>query len=85
MTQARTWVGLDVHVSGTVAAVLDRDSGELCQRRLSGCGEEIAAFVAGCARRIAVAAARELAGFCWAVAVENRPPWALSRTPPHRA
>jgi transposase len=30
-----------------VAAVLNRDSGELCRRRLSGRGEEIAAFVAG--------------------------------------
>src|SRR5215217_3207777 len=46
MTQAKTWVGLDVHVSGTVAAVLDRDSGEVRRRRLSGRGEEIAAFVA---------------------------------------
>jgi transposase len=46
MAQAKTWVGLDVHVSGTVAAVLDRESGELLRRRLSGRGEEIAAFVA---------------------------------------
>src|SRR3954451_22223484 len=46
MTQAKTWVGLDVHVSGTVAAVLDCHSGELRRRRLSGRGEEIAAFVA---------------------------------------
>src|SRR5205085_2738227 len=42
-----TLVGLDVHVSGTVAAVLDRDSGEVRRRRLSGRGEEIAAFVTG--------------------------------------
>jgi len=47
MTQAKTWVGLDVHVSGTIAVVLDGDSGELRRRRLSGRGEEIAAFVAG--------------------------------------
>jgi len=46
MSQVKTWVGLDVHVSGTVAAVLDRDSGEVRRRRLSGRGEEIAAFVA---------------------------------------
>jgi transposase len=45
--QAKTWVGLDVHVSGTVAAVLDRESGELHRRRLSGRSDEIAAFVAG--------------------------------------
>ena len=47
MAQAKTWVGLDVHVSGTVAAVLERQSGELWRRRLSGRGEEVAAFVAG--------------------------------------
>src|SRR5215211_9372534 len=47
MTRAKTWVGLDVHVSGTIAVVLDGDSGELRRRRLSGRGEEIAAFVAG--------------------------------------
>jgi hypothetical protein len=29
MAHAKTWVALDVHVSGVVAAVLDRDSGEL--------------------------------------------------------
>src|SRR3954464_3294802 len=54
MTQAKTWVGLDVHVSGTVAAVLDRDSGELRRRRLPGRGEEIAAFVAGLAGPVRV-------------------------------
>ena len=47
MAQAKTWVGLDVHVSQTVAAVLDRESGELSRRRLSGRTDEIAAFVAG--------------------------------------
>jgi transposase len=47
MSQAKTWVGLDVHVSGTVAAVLDRESGEVWRRKLSGRGEEVAAFVAG--------------------------------------
>ena len=47
MAQAKTWVGLDVHVWQTVAAVLDRESGELRRRRLPGRSEEIAAFVAG--------------------------------------
>jgi transposase len=46
MAQAKTWVGLDVHVSQTVAAVLERESGELARRRLSGRIDEIAAFVA---------------------------------------
>jgi len=47
MAQARTFVGLDVHVSGTVAAVIDRDSGELRRRRLSGSASEVAEFVSG--------------------------------------
>jgi len=46
MAQAKTCVGLDVHVSGTRAAVLDFDSGELRKQRLSGRTEEVAAFVA---------------------------------------
>jgi hypothetical protein len=36
MAQARTFVALDVHVSATVAAIIDRDSGELRRQRLSG-------------------------------------------------
>ena len=47
MAQIRTGVGLDVHVAGTRAAVLDLESGELRKQRLSGRTEEIAAFVAG--------------------------------------
>jgi transposase len=47
MAQVRTWVALDVHVSGTVAAVLDVASGELRRQRLSGRSQEIATFVAG--------------------------------------
>jgi transposase len=45
--QAKTFAGLDVHVSGTVAAVLDAESGELRRQRLSGRSEQIAAFVSG--------------------------------------
>jgi transposase len=52
MAQVRTWVGLDVHVSGTVAAVLDVDSGELRRQRLSGRSGPIAAFVAGLPRPV---------------------------------
>ena len=44
MAQAKTWVAFDVHVSGVVAAVLDRDSGELWVRKLPGRSEEITAF-----------------------------------------
>jgi transposase len=46
MAQAKTSVALDVHVSGTVAAILDHASGELRRQRLSGRSEEVTAFVA---------------------------------------
>jgi transposase len=47
MAQARTFVALDVHVSGTVAASIERESGELRRRRLSGSAAEVVEFVAG--------------------------------------
>jgi hypothetical protein len=46
MAQAKTWAAFDVHVSGVVAAVLERDFGELWVRRLSGRSENVAAFTA---------------------------------------
>jgi hypothetical protein len=36
MAQAKTWTAFDVHVSGVLAAVLERDSGELWVQRLPG-------------------------------------------------
>jgi len=51
MAQARTFVALDVHVSGTVAASIERESGELGRRRLSGSAAEVVEFVAGCPAR----------------------------------
>jgi transposase len=47
MAQAKTWAAFDVHVSGVVAATLDRDSGELRVQRLSGRSDDVAAFAAG--------------------------------------
>jgi transposase len=47
MAQAKTFVALDVHVSKTVAAIIDRDSGELTRQRLSGRASEITQFVSG--------------------------------------
>ena len=47
MAQVRTFVALDVHVSATVAAVIDSESGELRRQRLSGQTSEVAEFVAG--------------------------------------
>jgi len=46
MAQAKTWAAFDVHVSGVVAAVLERDSGELWVQRLPGRSEDVAAFAA---------------------------------------
>src|SRR3982750_1990114 len=46
MAQAKTSVAFDVHVAGTVAAVLDHESGELRSQRLSGRSEDVAAFAA---------------------------------------
>jgi hypothetical protein len=34
MAQVRTWAAFDVHVSGVVAATLDRDSGQLGVQRV---------------------------------------------------
>ena len=47
IAQAKTLVALDVHVSGTVAAIIDRGSGELRRQRLSGRAVEVCEFVAG--------------------------------------
>src|SRR3954468_24404134 len=47
MTQAKTWVGLDVHAARVVAAVVDAASGEVRVQRLSGMTGEVAEFCAG--------------------------------------
>src|SRR3954447_24697643 len=47
MTQAKTWVGLDVHAARVVAAIVDVGSGELRVQRLSGMIGEVAGFCAG--------------------------------------
>jgi|AntDryMetagUQ255_1029468.scaffolds.fasta_scaffold03457_2 transposase len=46
MVQVRSWVGLDVHSAKVVAAMMDRQSGELRMRRLPGATSEIVAFCA---------------------------------------
>jgi len=45
MPQTKTWAAFDVHASGVVAATLDRDSGELVVRQLSGRSDDVVAFV----------------------------------------
>jgi transposase len=47
MAKVRSWAGLDVHAAKTVAATVDRESGELRVRRLSGCTREVVEFCAG--------------------------------------
>ena len=47
MAQAKTWAAFDVHVSGVVAAVLERDSGELWVQRLPGGSGPVVEFAMG--------------------------------------
>jgi transposase len=47
MAQAKTWAAFDVHVSGVVAAVLVRESGELRVQRLPGGSGAVVEFVEG--------------------------------------
>jgi transposase len=55
MAKARTLVGLDVHATKVVAAVLDAESGELQCFRMSGEVESAAAFCAGLPRPVRAA------------------------------
>jgi len=55
MAKARTLVGLDVHATKIVAAVLDAESGELRTFRMNGDAGEAAAFCAGLPRPVRVA------------------------------
>ena len=51
MAKARTLVGLDVHATKIVAAVLDADTGELKTFAMSGDTAAVAGFCAGLPRR----------------------------------
>jgi transposase len=55
MAKARTLVGLDVHATKIVAAVLDAESGELRTFRMNGDAGEAAGFCAGLPRPVRVA------------------------------
>jgi len=46
MAQVRSWAGLDVHAAKVVAATVERESGELSVRRLSGKTGDVVAFCA---------------------------------------
>ena len=70
MAQVRSWAGLDVHASTVVAATVDRESGELGVRRLSGRTGEVVAFCAGLAGPTLVAYEAGPTGFALARALE---------------
>ena len=55
MAKARTLVGLDVHATKIVAAVLDAETGELNCFRMSGETKSAAAFCAGLPRPVRAA------------------------------
>jgi len=44
MAQVRSWAGLDVHRASVVAATMDRETGEMRVRRLSGETSEVVSF-----------------------------------------
>ncbi|MCA1698829.1 MAG: IS110 family transposase [Actinobacteria bacterium] len=46
MAQVRSWAGLDVHARSVLAVTVDRVSGEMRTRRLSGATSEVVAFCA---------------------------------------
>jgi transposase len=70
MAQVKSFVALDVHVSGTRAAIIDSDSGELRRQKLSGRSEEIAAFVMGLAGPVRVTYEAGPSGFALARRLE---------------
>jgi transposase len=55
MAKAKTLVGLDVHATKIVAAVLDAETGELQCFAMSAENTKVAAFCAGLARQVRVA------------------------------
>ena len=44
MAKVRSWVGLDVHARSVLAVTIDRESGELRSRRLSGATTEVVEY-----------------------------------------
>jgi transposase len=70
MAQVRSWVGLDVHARTVVAAVVDRETGELAVRRVSGESAEVVAFCVGLAGPVRVAYEAGPTGFALARALE---------------
>lgn len=70
MAQVRSWVGLDVHAAKVVAAMVDRQSGELGVRRLSGRTREIVEFCVALPGPVRVAYEAGPTGFALARALD---------------
>jgi transposase len=70
MAQVRSWVGLDVHARTVIAAVVDRETGELAVRRLPGETEQVVAFCAGLPGSVRVAYEAGPTGFALARALQ---------------
>jgi transposase len=70
MAQVRGWAGLDVHSAKVIAAVMDRESGELLVRRLPGATSDVVAFCAALPGPTRVAYEAGPTGFALARALE---------------
>jgi transposase len=69
MAQVRSWAGLDVHAAAVLAVTVDRESGELRTRRLSGRTSEVVAFCAALPAPVKVAYEAGPTGFTLARAL----------------
>jgi transposase len=70
MAQVRSWAGLDVHAAKVVAAVVDRETGELVVRRVAGETAEVVRLCAGLPGPVRVAYEAGPTGFALARALE---------------
>ena len=70
MAQIRSWAGLDVHAARVVAAVVDRETGEVATRRLSGRTVDVVEFCVGLTGPTRVAYEAGPTGFALARALE---------------
>jgi transposase len=71
MTQAKTWVGLDVHAAKVVAAVVEAESGELWVQRLPGAAARVVEFCAALVGPVRVSYEAGPTGFGLARALER--------------
>ena len=72
MAKARSLVGLDVHATKVVAAVLDAETGQLQTFAMSGENAKVAAFCAGLPRPVRAAYEAGPTGYGLARELANR-------------